>query len=136
MKGKLAARAGLEQAVKLRLAAFRFRPDAYAKLLENHLRVDSKSRQDVCSTGHRSEGPCQFAFTALLKGPCDEADCSDAGDDAESLSHSTRTRWAIDKIRFVHGLLQIRDEHGPPEDRIGDRKLKGKPDAERVRLWR
>ncbi|HDR9076411.1 TPA: hypothetical protein QDA97_005232 [Burkholderia vietnamiensis] len=47
---------------------------------------------------------------------CGKADSRDTGHDAEPLCHGTEARWQMNESRFVHELLQIKDEQGPPDE--------------------
>lgn len=100
----------------LRARVVRLQRKADAKLGQHHLRVRAERRKDAGSTGHQGEDADLFTPAVLLECPCgSEADGRDTGHDAESLCHGTGTRQ-MNECRFVHGLLQIKGEHGPPEE--------------------
>ncbi|CAG9234959.1 hypothetical protein BVI1335_990038 [Burkholderia vietnamiensis] len=55
----------------------------------------------------------------LLESPgCGEADGCDTGHDAKSFCHGTEAWRQMNECGFVHGLLQIKGERGPPKNRI------------------
>jgi hypothetical protein len=100
----------------LRARVIRLRRKADAKLGQHHFRVRAERRKDAGGTGHRGEDADLLTPAVLLECPCGgEADGRDTGHDAESLCHGTGTRQ-VNEFRFVHGLLQIKGEHGPPEE--------------------
>lgn len=108
--------AGCEAVDVLRAMVIRLRRKADAKLGQHHLRVRAKRRKDAGGAGHRGEDADLFTPAVPLECPCGgEADGRDTGHDAESLCHRTGTRQ-VNEFRFVHGLLQIKGEHGPPEE--------------------
>lgn len=98
----------------------RFQRKAYTELVWRHLPVRAERRKDADDTRHRGEDADQLALAVLLECPgCGRADSRDTGHDAEPLCQGTEARWQVNESRFVHELLQIKGEQGPPEEPDG-----------------
>lgn len=88
-----------------------------AELIGHRLHVRSERGEEADDIRHRGENAHQLTLAALLESPGGgEADRGDSGHDAESFCHGTEARWQMDEGRFVHGLLQIKDEQVPPDE--------------------
>jgi hypothetical protein len=81
--------------------------------------VRSERWEEADDIGHRGEDADQLALAVLLESPsCGEAESRDTGHDTESFCHGTEARRQMNECRLMHGLLQIKGEHGPPKNRI------------------
>lgn len=107
----------VERVWELRPVVARPQRNTCAELPGRHLPMRSERWEEADDIRHRGEDADQLTLAVLLESPGGgKADGRDTGHDAESLCHGTEPRRQMDESRFVHGLLQINGEHGPPEE--------------------
>ncbi len=116
-EGKPGGMRRLEQVWELRPTVVRLQRNACTELPGHYLQMRAERREDAGDMGHRGEDADQLALAMQLESPgCGEANGRDTGHDAEPLCHGTEARRQVNECRFVHGLLQIKGEHGPPDE--------------------
>lgn len=127
----------VEQVWELRPAVARLLRYICAELPGRHLPVRAERWEEADDIRHRGEDADQLTLTVLLESPgCGEADSSDTGHDAERLCQGTEARWQMNESCFVHELLQIKDEQGPPDepDNVIAKVMERRSGARRARV--
>jgi hypothetical protein len=116
-EGKRGSVRRLEQVWELRPTVVRLQRNACTELSGRHLQMRAERRKDADYAGHRGEDADQLSLAVPLESPgCGEANGRDTGHDTEPLCHGTEARRQVNECRFVHGLLQIKGEHGHPDE--------------------